>query len=141
MEVSKFLAWSDLKLNPQLLKAIGDEGFITPTEIQQRVIPLVLGGQTVIGIAQTGTGKTAAYVLPILKKINFTQGDGPRALVLAPTKELVIQIAEHARALARHTDLRIVTLYGGVGPKMQIEELQKGVDLLIAPRRQGCSPA
>ena len=130
MEVSKSLAWSDLKLNPQLLKAIGDEGFITPTEIQQRVIPLVLGGQTVIGIAQTGTGKTAAYVLPILKKINFAQENEPRALVLAPTKELVIQIAEHARALARHTDLRIVTLYGGVGPKMQIEELQKGVDLL-----------
>ena len=132
MEVSKSLAWSDLKLNPQLLKAIGDEGFITPTEIQQRVIPLVLGGQTVIGIAQTGTGKTAAYVLPILKKINFAQENEPRALVLAPTKELVIQIAEHARALARHTDLRIVALYGGVGPKIQMEELQKGVDLLIA---------
>ena len=132
MEVSKSLAWSDLKLNPQLLKAIGDEGFITPTEIQQRVIPLVLGGQMVIGIAQTGTGKTAAYVLPILKKINFAQENEPRALVLAPTKELVIQIAEHARALARHTDLRIVALYGGVGPKIQMEELQKGVDLLIA---------
>jgi ATP-dependent RNA helicase RhlE len=132
LEAPKSLAWLDLKLNPQLLKAIADEGFITPTEIQQRAIPLVLGGQTVIGIAQTGTGKTAAYVLPILKKINFAQGNDPRALVLAPTKELVIQIAEHARALARHTDLRIVTLYGGVGPKMQMEELQKGVDFLIA---------
>lgn len=132
MEVSKSLTWTDFKLNPQLLRAVEEEGFEVPTEIQQRVIPLVLGGQTVIGIAQTGTGKTAAYVLPILKKINFAQGKEPRALVLAPTKELVIQIAEHASALARHTDLRIATLYGGVGPKTQIEGLQKGADLLIA---------
>ena len=62
VEVLKSLAWTDLKLNPQLLKAVGEEGFATPTEIQQRVIPLVLGGQSVIGIAQTGTGKTAAYL-------------------------------------------------------------------------------
>ncbi len=132
MEALKSLVWTDLKLNPQLLKAVEEEGFVSPTEIQQRVIPLVLGGQSVIGIAQTGTGKTAAYLLPILKKINYAQGKEPRALVLAPTKELVIQIAEHAAALARHTDLRIATLYGGVGPKTQIERLQAGADLLIS---------
>ena len=107
-------------------------GFKNPTEIQQKVIPLVLGGQAVIGVAQTGTGKTAAYMLPLLKKINFAQGKEPRALVLAPTKELVVQIAEHARALAKFTDLRIVPLYGGVGPKSQVEALQAGVDVIIA---------
>jgi len=125
-------SWEALKLNPQLLKAVAEAGFQNPTEIQQKVIPLVLGGQAVIGIAQTGTGKTAAYVLPILKKINFAQGKEPRALVLAPTKELVVQIAEHAKALAKFTDLRIVSLYGGVGPKTQIETLQAGVDMIIA---------
>ncbi|CAN5497043.1 ATP-dependent RNA helicase RhlE [soil metagenome] len=125
-------SWDSLKLNPQLLKAIAEAGFKNPTEIQQMVIPLALGGQNVIGIAQTGTGKTGAYLLPVLKKINFAQGKEVRALVLAPTKELVVQIAEHAKALAKFTDLRIGVLYGGVGPKIQIETLQAGVDLLIA---------
>ena len=125
-------SWEQLKLNPQLLKAIAEAGFEHPTEIQQKVIPLALGGQAVIGIAQTGTGKTAAYLLPILKKINFAQGKEPRAMVLAPTKELVVQIAEHTRALAKFTDLRVEALYGGVGPKTQIESLHAGVDILIA---------
>ena len=125
-------SWESLKLNPQLLKAVSEAGFQNPTEIQQKVIPLVLGGQAVIGIAQTGTGKTAAYLLPVLKKINFAQSKEPRALVLAPTKELVVQIGEHAEQLTKFTDLRIAALYGGVGPKKQIEALQNGVDLLIA---------
>ncbi len=131
MEASTY-SWEGLKLNPQLLSAVAEAGFQNPTEIQQKVIPLVLGGQAVIGIAQTGTGKTAAYLLPILKKINYAQGKEPRALVLAPTKELVVQIAEHAKILAKFTDLRIAALYGGIGPKTQIEALQIGVDLLIA---------
>lgn len=131
MEASNY-SWEGLKLNPQLLSAVAEAGFRNPTEIQQKVIPLVLGGQAVIGIAQTGTGKTAAYLLPILKKITHAQGKEPRALILAPTKELVVQIAEHAKILAKFTDLRIAALYGGVGPKTQIEALQKGIDLLIA---------
>ncbi len=125
-------SWENLKLNPQLLKAVQEEGFQAPTEIQQKTIPLVLGGQAVIGIAQTGTGKTAAYVLPILKKLGYAQANDPRALILAPTKELVIQICEHARALARFTDLRVGALFGGIGPKTQIEMVQKGVDVIIA---------
>lgn len=131
MEASNY-SWEELKLNPQLFSALKEAGFQNPTEIQQKVIPLVLGGQAVIGIAQTGTGKTAAYLLPILKKVNFAQGKDPRALVLAPTKELVVQIAEHAKAMAKFTDLRIAALYGGIGPKTQIEALQNGVDILIA---------
>jgi ATP-dependent RNA helicase RhlE len=91
-----------------------------------------MGGQAVIGVAQTGTGKTAAYMLPLLRKLTHAQGNEPRLLVLAPTKELAIQIAEHASRLAKFTDLRIVPLYGGVGPKAQIEAIQNGVDILIA---------
>ena len=119
-------------LNKQLVDAVADAGFETPTEIQQKCIPLILGGQEVIGIAQTGTGKTAAYLLPILMKIKFAAGKDPRALILAPTKELTLQISEHALALAKYTDLRVLALYGGVGPKAQIEQLASGVDILIA---------
>ncbi len=131
MEDAKY-SWEQLKLNPQLLKAVAEAGFQHPTEIQQMVIPLVLGGQAVIGIAQTGTGKTAAYLLPILKKTNFAQGMEPRALILAPTKELVVQIGEHVKQLAKFTDLRMASLYGGVGAKTQIESLKAGIDILIA---------
>lgn len=124
--------WNDFKLNKQLLDAVKNAGFQHPTEIQQKCIPLITGGQHVIGIAQTGTGKTAAYLLPVLLKIRYAQGNDARALVLVPTKELVVQVAEQTRALAKYTDLRVVEIYGGVGPKAQIERIQAGLDLLIA---------
>lgn len=114
------------------MRAVAEAGFDRPTEIQEKCIPLVLGGQEVVGIAQTGTGKTAAYLLPLLMKIKHAVGKDPRALILAPTKELGIQIAEHALSLSKYSDLRIVALYGGVGPKLQIEQLSKGADILIA---------
>ncbi|MGC4022496.1 MAG: DEAD/DEAH box helicase [Cyclobacteriaceae bacterium] len=126
------MQWSDFKLNKQLFQAIEEAGFAAPTEIQQKCIPLILGGQQVIGIAQTGTGKTAAYVLPLLMKIKFAQGNDPRALVLVPTKELAVQIHSHASKLAKFTDLRLAVLYGGVGPKTQIEEIKKGTDIIIS---------
>ena len=126
------MEWIDFKLNKQLFDAIEEAGFAAPTEIQQKCIPLILGGQEVIGIAQTGTGKTAAYVLPLLMKIKYAQPGGPRALILAPTKELAVQIHEHSSKLAKYTDLRLAVLYGGVGPKTQIEEMKKGVDIIIA---------
>lgn len=126
------MQWTDFKLNKQLLQAIEEAGFGAPTEIQQKCIPLILGGQHVIGIAQTGTGKTAAYMLPLLMKIKFAQGTDPRALILVPTKELAVQIYAHASALSKYTDLRLLALYGGVGPKTQIEEIKKGVDILIS---------
>ncbi len=125
-------SWTDLKLNPQLLRAIEDAGFGPPTEIQQKGIPLIHGGQHVIGIAQTGTGKTAAYLLPLLVKVKYAQGTEPRALILVPTKELVVQVLDHATRLSKYTDLRMVAIYGGVGPKTQIEALNKGVDVIIA---------
>lgn len=123
--------WTDLKLNPQLLRAIEESGFDQPTEIQKKGIPLVLGGQNVIGIAQTGTGKTAAYLLPLLMKVKYAQGTDARALILVPTKELVIQVMEHAQRLIKYTDLRIAAIYGGVGPKAQIDALKNGVDIII----------
>ena len=124
--------WEELKIGKSLQQAVSACGFGAPTPIQQRCIPAIQGGAQVIGIAQTGTGKTAAYIIPVLIKLHYHRQPGPRAVVLAPTKELVMQIAEHARALAAFTDLVTVALYGGVGPKTQIEQLQAGCDLVVA---------
>jgi ATP-dependent RNA helicase RhlE len=124
--------WLDFKLNKQLLDAVVDAGFTNPTEVQEKCIPLILGGQQVIGIAQTGTGKTAAYLLPVLMKAKFAQGTDPRVLILVPTKELVVQVAAQVAALSKYTDLRTVHLYGGVGPKTQIDNIKAGVDIVVA---------
>ncbi|MFZ6001295.1 MAG: DEAD/DEAH box helicase [Bacteroidota bacterium] len=119
-------------MNPQLLKAIDALGFSSPTQVQLKCIPLISGGQQVIGIAQTGTGKTAAYLLPLLLKVKYAQGTEPRAVVLVPTKELVVQVVEQSQQLSQFTDLRIIGIYGGVGPKTQIESIKNGVDILVA---------
>ncbi len=129
---STITSFSDFAINKQLLNAVNELGYTTPTPIQQEAIPVALAGQDVLGIAQTGTGKTAAYALPILMKTKYAQGFDPRALILAPTRELTIQIAEHLKALAKYTDLRILPIYGGKGIKQQIAEVQAGVDILIA---------
>ncbi|TDQ17589.1 ATP-dependent RNA helicase RhlE [Algoriphagus boseongensis] len=126
------LGFDAFKLNKQLLSAISESGYTTPTPIQEKAIPLALTGHDVLGIAQTGTGKTAAYVLPILMKVKYAQGVHPRALILAPTRELVMQIEEVAKELGKYTDLRIVSLYGGIGPKTQIEHIEAGVDIVIS---------
>jgi ATP-dependent RNA helicase RhlE len=124
--------FDQLKLNRQLLNAIADAGYTTPTEIQQQAIPRILSGHDIMGIAQTGTGKTAAFVLPILMKVKYAQDMFPRALILAPTKELIMQIAEVTKSLAAYTDIRITVLYGGVGPKSQLEALANGTDIILA---------
>jgi ATP-dependent RNA helicase RhlE len=85
-----------------------------------------------MGIAQTGTGKTAAYVLPIIMRLKYAQGDNPRALIISPTRELAMQIEENVKTFAANTDLRVVVLYGGLGPKTQIEQINKGVDIIVA---------
>lgn len=119
-------------LNKQLLNAVSDIGYTSPSPIQEQAIPIILHGHDVLGIAQTGTGKTAAYLLPILMKTKYAQGNNIRALVLAPTRELAVQIDEAITELARYTDLRHMAIYGGVGPKPQIEAMQKGLDILVA---------
>ncbi|GAB4025939.1 DEAD/DEAH box helicase [Spirosoma koreense] len=129
MEITSF---EQFELNRQLLNAVADLGYAEPTPIQQQTITLSLGNHDILGIAQTGTGKTAAYLLPLLMKIKYAQGTNPRALILAPTRELVIQINEAVSELGKYTGLRHLALYGGLGPKTQIETLRKGVDLLVA---------
>lgn len=125
-------SFENFKLNKQLFEAIKEAGYTKPTPIQEKAIPLALAGHDVLGIAQTGTGKTAAYVLPILMKAKYAQGMHPRALVLAPTRELVLQIESVILRLSQNTDLRTVSLYGGLGPKTQIEKVQAGVDIIVA---------
>ncbi len=125
------MTFEELKITRQFLNAIDDCGYTSPSPIQVKAIPRINAGQDVIGIAQTGTGKTAAFALPVLQKVKYAQGFEPRALVLVPTKELAIQVHEVFSTLAKYTDLRCIALYGGVGPKTQLEELNKGVDIII----------
>lgn len=124
--------FEEFKLNKQLLLAVEDLNYQKPTPIQQNIIPKILAGHDVLGIAQTGTGKTAAFLLPLLMKIKYAQGMAPRALILAPTKELILQIDENVTLLGKYLDIRKVVIYGGIGPQKQMEEILKGVDLIIA---------
>jgi ATP-dependent RNA helicase RhlE len=121
-----------LGLNRQLYNAIEDLAYDQPTPIQEAAIPKIMGGHDVLGIAQTGTGKTAAYVLPIAMIVKYAQGSSPRCVVFAPTRELVIQIAEAFGLFLKYTDLRFAAVYGGTGTKSQKEALAAGVDILIA---------
>ncbi|MDH5366453.1 MAG: DEAD/DEAH box helicase [Cyclobacteriaceae bacterium] len=124
--------FKDFKLNRQILNAIEEQGYTSPTPIQIKAIPLIIAGHDVMGVAQTGTGKTAAFVLPLIMKIKYAQGEHPRALILAPTKELVLQIENNIRNYTTYCDLRHIALYGGVGPKTQIENISEGVDIIVA---------
>jgi ATP-dependent RNA helicase RhlE len=123
-------------LGDNLFKAIKESGYTEPTPIQVEAIPKILEGHDLIGIAQTGTGKTAAFALPILSHL-FGASDSPRrhgirALIVAPTRELVVQIDENVRAYARYLPAQIATVFGGVGERPQIKALRSGVDLIIA---------
>lgn len=126
------ITFADLKLTRQFLNAVEDLGYTHPTPIQAKAIPLIQSGQDIIGVAQTGTGKTAAYLLPVLRKLNYAQLNVPRALVFVPTRELVLQVVEMATALAAYTDLRITALYGGKGKTDQRDQLKAGTDLIVA---------
>ena len=127
------MMFSDLGLPPELLRAVTEKGYDTPTPIQAQAIPAVLADRDVLAGAQTGTGKTAAFVLPILAKLDRRIADrAPRALVLTPTRELAAQIAENARGYGKYLDLRTVVVFGGVGINPQIDALRQGCDLLIA---------
>ena len=124
--------FEEFNLNRQILNAVAEAGYVEATPIQEKAIAPVLSGQDLFGIAQTGTGKTAAFVLPILMKLKYAQGENPRALILVPTRELALQIEEQVKLFAVYTDLRAVVIFGGIGPKTQKEQLAKGVDILVA---------
>lgn len=125
-------SFRDFKFNRQLLDALSEAGYTELTPVQEKVLGPALSGQDLIGVAPTGTGKTATYALPLLRKLNFPQGDDVRALVLTPTRELAIQVGEHIRMLGKYTGLRTVVIYGGVGPTRQVEEISAGLDILVA---------
>jgi ATP-dependent RNA helicase RhlE len=124
-----------LGLPAKVLQSIDEAGYTEPTPIQSAAIPKILAGHDLIGIAQTGTGKTAAFTLPMIARLAEGQAEvrrGTRALVLAPTRELVVQIEENIRAYAKHLPLRLATVFGGVSERPQIAALREGVDLVIA---------
>jgi ATP-dependent RNA helicase RhlE len=125
-----------LGLAEPIVRALNADGYQTPTPIQAQAIPPILVGNDLLGIAQTGTGKTAAFALPILQRLAANRVQpGPRAtrvLVLAPTRELVLQIAQSVRAYGRHLGLRHAVVFGGVGHRPQIDSLSRGVDVLVA---------
>ncbi|MDR2188524.1 MAG: DEAD/DEAH box helicase [Azonexus sp.] len=128
-----------LGLAPELLRAVTDQGYTQPTPIQIQAIPLIINGQDIMGGAQTGTGKTAAFTLPILQRLLPFANSSPspakhpvRALILTPTRELAIQVFESVKAYGKHTPLRAMCAFGGVDIKPQIAELKKGVEILVA---------
>lgn len=123
-----------LGLGDRILSAIQEAGYTEPTPIQVAAIPVVLAGHDLIGIAQTGTGKTAAFTLPLLTRLSQSagRGRGCRALVLAPTRELAVQIEENVRAYGKHLPFHIATVFGGVGESPQIRALRSGVEIVIA---------
>jgi len=128
------MKFQDLPLIPELQSAIAKAGYVTPTPIQQAAIPPALRGRDILGCAQTGTGKTAAFSLPILQRIDEVAGKNPvlRALILTPTRELAAQIGESLTTYGRGLDLEHTVIFGGVNEKPQISELDRGVDILVA---------
>jgi ATP-dependent RNA helicase RhlE len=129
------MPFQQLGLDAKILQAVKEAGYTEPTPIQTAAIPPIIAGQDLIGIAQTGTGKTAAFTLPILTKLAAQppgQRRGTRVLVLAPTRELVVQIEENVRAYAKHLPLSVATVFGGVGENPQIRALRGGTDAIIA---------
>jgi len=131
--------FEDLKLAPAILKAVREQGYETPTAIQAQAIPLVLEGHDLLGGAQTGTGKTAAFTLPMLHRLAMNRsaqnkwgGTGIRALVLTPTRELAAQVEESVQAYGKYLQLSSTVVFGGVGMNPQIARLKKGVDILVA---------
>ncbi|AKU13218.1 ATP-dependent RNA helicase [Azoarcus sp. CIB] len=133
------MSFADLGLNPELLRAVADTGYTTPTPIQQQAIPVVLSGRDVMGGAQTGTGKTAGFTLPLLQRLSrhASTSTSParhpvRALILAPTRELAMQVFESVKTYSKYVPLRSTCIYGGVDMKPQIQELRNGVEIVVA---------
>src|SRR5580765_4296271 len=125
------MAFSKLGLSNPMLEGVKAMGYIEPTPIQLRAIPLILDGRDVIGSAQTGTGKTAAFALPILSQLG-QHSHQPRVLILEPTRELAAQVETAVHDFARFTDLRTTVVFGGVGYGRQTDALRAGVDVLVA---------
>lgn len=130
------MSFNSFGLSEALLRAVVAQGYTTPTAIQTQAIPAILAGRDLLGAAQTGTGKTAAFTLPLLQRLLDGSGNRrrhmPRALVLVPTRELAAQVAESIRTYGRHVPIRTLTVFGGAGMQPQIDALRRGVDIVVA---------
>ncbi len=134
------MQFTELGLSAGILRAVGDQGYDTPTPIQREAIPHILAGRDLEAMAQTGTGKTAAFVLPILHRLTHHEDSplervsqvAPRVLILVPTRELAAQVLESVRTYGKHTRLRSLAVFGGVGMQPQVQALRRGIDILVA---------
>lgn len=125
-------SFNDFKINNQLRNAIADLGFETPTPIQEKSFSVIMSGKDVVGIAQTGTGKTFAYMLPILQNLPFSKQVHPRVLVIVPTRELVIQVVEEIEKFGKYSSVRVLGVYGGTNMNRQKEAVAEGADIIVA---------
>ncbi|MFI8379770.1 DEAD/DEAH box helicase [Leeuwenhoekiella sp. NPDC079379] len=125
-------SFEDFKINKQLRYAIEDLGFTQPTPIQQEAFSVVRSGRDVVGIAQTGTGKTFAYMLPILEGLKFSKQVNPRVLIMVPTRELVIQVVEQIESYGKYSSIRVLGIYGGANINIQRQEVAQGCDIVVA---------
>lgn len=124
--------FEELKISKAILKTLEEIGFVEPTPIQQKAIPVINSGVNLVGVAQTGTGKTAAYLLPIFTKLRKAEGKDPRAVIIVPTRELAIQVGEDVEELTGISDLRHAAVFGGIGWTKHAALLETGIDILIA---------
>jgi ATP-dependent RNA helicase RhlE len=124
------MIFEDLNLSRQLYNAIDDLGFTNPTPIQEQVCSVVLSGRDVVGIAQTGTGKTLAYLLPLLRDLKYSKTNNPRILILVPTRELVIQVVQQVESLTKYMTVRVQGVYGGANINTQAQRLVEGLVIL-----------
>jgi len=125
-------SFEDLKVAKSILKALDDIGFKEPTPIQQQAIPKINSGANIVGVAQTGTGKTAAYLLPLLTRLRKPEGNDPRVVVIVPTRELAIQVGEDIAELTAYSELRHAAIFGGIGWTKHAALIEPGVDILVA---------
>jgi len=126
------LTFEELNINTPIFNALNDLGYFFPTPIQEQVFPVAMSGKDVVGIAQTGTGKTFAYLLPIFRQITYSEQREPRVLIVVPTRELVLQVVGEIEKLAKYMTVRVVGVYGGTNIKTQGQRVYDGVDILVA---------
>ncbi|MGB3152388.1 MAG: DEAD/DEAH box helicase [Maribacter sp.] len=124
--------FTDFKISTPLRNALDDLGFKNPTAVQEQTFPVVMSGKDIVGIAQTGTGKTFAYLLPILNALPFSKEKHPRVLILVPTRELVVQVVEETEKLGKYTSVRVLGVYGGTSMNRQKDALAQGADVIVA---------
>ena len=131
------MLFEELSLSKSIQRAVFEEGYLNPTPIQEQSIPIILSGRDLVGCAQTGTGKTAAFAIPIIHQLHRIVGSSKkakqiRALVVTPTRELAVQIGQSFDTYAKYTNLTQLTIFGGVSQNPQVDTLKNGIDVLIA---------